>query len=167
MALWCVEDRVHHFGGRENECLKSMWERMNLWKALWSGLSAAVPSLASWLRCGKESTMRAPAWSAARSLRQRGRTAKSIIDSLKNPVRGLSDGVFWQFSIKIYIKTKKKCLTFIQIYDILKKQKILNKKKEGDCMNKYFELFYNKYRTSFYFSNLLVGERIQRISKRA
>lgn len=34
-------------------------------------------------------------------------------------------------------------------------------------MNKYFELFYNKYRTSFYFSNLLVGERIQRISKRA
>ena len=24
MALWCVEDTVHHFGGRENECLKSM-----------------------------------------------------------------------------------------------------------------------------------------------
>lgn len=25
---------VHHFGGRENECLKSMCGRMSLWKAL-------------------------------------------------------------------------------------------------------------------------------------
>ena len=27
MALWCVEDTVHHFGGRENESLESALKR--------------------------------------------------------------------------------------------------------------------------------------------